>query len=75
MPCSCTPSTRSRRTLAPVATSATPKATTSLVESVAVRAVVSSRITLVRAASSIERRAYQAASWNRQASRSWSPAR
>ena len=66
---------RSRRTLAPVAISATPYSTTSLVESVAVRAAVSSRITLVRDASSIERLAYQAASWNRQASRSCAPAR
>jgi hypothetical protein len=46
-----------------------------LVDSVAVRASVSSRITLVREASSIERFAYQAASWNRHASRSCVPAR
>jgi hypothetical protein len=75
MPSSCEPSNRSRRTFAPVAISATPNSTTSLVESVAVRAAVSMRITLVRGASSIERAAYQAASWNRQASRSCLPAR
>ena len=49
--------------MAPVATSATLKDTTSFVDSVAVRAAVSSRITLVRPASSIDRFAYQAASW------------
>ena len=53
--------------------SATPNSTTSLVESVAVRAAVSSRITLVRGASLIERLEYQASSWNRQASRSCGP--
>ena len=42
------PSTRSRRTFAPVAISATPYSTTSLVDGVAVRAAVSRRITLVR---------------------------
>src|SRR5829696_1783618 len=75
MPSSCAPSTRSRRTLAPVAISATPYSTTSFVESVASRAAVSSRITLVLVASSIERFAYQPASWIRQASRSCAPAR
>ena len=75
MPWSWAPSSRRRRTFAPVAMSATPYSTTSLVESVAVRAAVSSFITLVRVASSIECFAYQAASWNRQASRSSAPAR
>ena len=58
-----------------MATSATPYSTTSLVDSVAVRALVSSFITLVRVASSIERRAYQASSCRRHSARSMLPAR
>jgi hypothetical protein len=61
MPSSSAPGTRSRRTLAPVASSALPKATSSLLESFATRAPVSSFITLVRVANSTPLEAHQSA--------------
>ena len=52
MPSSSHPSTVSRRTFAPVATSAWPKDTSSFVDSVATRCSASSFVTLVRVISS-----------------------
>ncbi len=52
MPSRSAPSARSRRTLAPVAISALPNSTSSLEDSLAVRASGSSFITLVRVSSS-----------------------
>ena len=62
MPSSSLPGTLRRTTLAPVASSAWPKPTSSRVESFAVRAWRSSLVTDVRASASIALSAYHVAS-------------
>src|SRR5436305_5833524 len=75
MPSWSQPSTRSRRTLAPVAISACPNSTSSFVESRATRASVSSFITEARVSSSTSFSCHQLAGRNAAASRSDAPAR
>ena len=75
MPSSSAPGTRSRRTLAPVASSAWPNATSSRLESLTVRAAASSFITLVRVSSSTSCSAHQPAGRSSVADRATSPRR